>query len=128
MRILSIIIVLTILQSCNSPLTNGDIATNDEKENRIEEPTIVFTELKDSLRIVISKNKFQKVDLVLGIDSTGIFGGQKSKYQYNNIKSSLTLKIDTNMFINGKIDGAFKCWDSINKIYSYYPLYDLYKK
>ena len=128
MRILFAFIILTILQSCNSHSTNGDIVTNDNRENHIEYPKLVFTELKDSLRILISNHKFQKVDLVLGIDSVGIIGGQQSKYQFSNIKSSLTLKVDTNMFFNGKIDGAFKCWDSIKNIYRWYPLHDLYKK
>jgi hypothetical protein len=128
MRTLLVFIILTILQSCNSHSTNSDIVTNDKTENHIEYPKLVFTELKDSVRVLISNCNFQRIDLVLGIDSVGIIGGKQSKYQSKNIKSSLTLKIDTNMFMNGKIDGAFQCWDSVKNIYRFYPLYDLYKK
>lgn len=128
MKALFVIIILTIFQSCTTQSTNDDSSDKDKKENHIEYPRLVFTKLKDSIHVLITDHKFQRVDLVMGIDSAGIIGGQQSKFQISKIKSSVTLKVNTNMFFNGKIDGAFRCWDSIKNIYRWYPFYDLYKK
>ena len=111
--------------ACN---TSTDEASTDLEDRRTKftEPTLSFNSSKDSLHINLPDNNYLRVDLLLGIDSSRIVGGQPNKFTLSDIRSSTSIKVDTAMYLNGRVDGAFKCKDSAGYDH-YYPFYHLYK-
>lgn len=93
-----------------------------ELGDTIDYPKCTYIKTSDSLFVFIPINKFQNIDLYFRFDSISAVNGRQPKLTMKDLKRSAMLPIRTEMYKKENlIDGAIKCWDSINNMYKFYP-------
>jgi hypothetical protein len=93
-----------------------------EKGDTIDYPKCIYVKSSDSLYVFIPINKYQNIDIYFRFDSLSAVTGIDPKLIIENFKKSAMVNISPEMYKETNvIDGAIKCWDSINKTYKYFP-------
>lgn len=94
----------------------------NENNDSLKTPSLVSIKGQDSLFAFIPLNKYQGCDIYFGYDSIRAALGTPPDFKIDAIVKSSSIKICSQMYVRkNRINGAFRCWDSIKGFYHYYP-------